>query len=73
MNLVFADTLYWIALFVPGDSWSEAATAADLSGVTLVTTESREGSGWTGNKDTGYSFMKSSLRRFQPECNRNFP
>jgi uncharacterized protein len=39
VNLVFADTLYWIALFVPGDSWSEAATATDLSGVTLVTTE----------------------------------
>ncbi len=39
MKLVFADTLYWIALFVPGDSWSEAASAVDLSGASLVTTE----------------------------------
>ncbi len=39
MNLVFADTLYWIALFVPGDSWSQIAAAVDLTGVTLVTTE----------------------------------
>lgn len=39
MRLVFADTLYWIALFVPGDSWSEAAIAVDLSTASLVTTE----------------------------------
>lgn len=39
MKLVFADTLYWIALFVPGDSWSEAAIAVDLSAASLVTTE----------------------------------
>jgi len=39
VNLVFADTLYWIALFVPGDSWSKAATAVDLAAVSLVTTE----------------------------------
>jgi len=39
VKLVFADTLYWIALFVPGDSWSEGASAVDLSGASLVTTE----------------------------------
>jgi len=39
VKLVFADTLYWIALFVPGDSWSEGAGAVDLSGTALVTTE----------------------------------
>lgn len=39
MKLVFADTLYWIALFVPGDSWSAAASAVDLRGASLVTSE----------------------------------
>jgi len=43
VNLVFADTLYWIALFVPGDSWSKAATAVDLSEIRLVTTEESVG------------------------------
>jgi predicted nucleic acid-binding protein len=36
---VFADTLYWLALFVPGDEWAEAAGVADLSDASLVTTE----------------------------------
>jgi uncharacterized protein len=36
---VFADTLYWLAIFVPGDEWAEAAGAADLADATLVTTE----------------------------------
>ena len=30
VKLVFADTLYWIALFVPGGSRSEGAIAVDL-------------------------------------------
>jgi predicted nucleic acid-binding protein len=36
---VFADTLYWIAIFLPGDPWAGAARAADLSAASLVTTE----------------------------------
>ena len=36
---VFADTLYWLALFLPGDEWAEAARMADLSDASLVTTE----------------------------------
>jgi predicted nucleic acid-binding protein len=36
---VFADTLYWLAIFLPGDAWSDAARAADVSGALLVTTE----------------------------------
>ena len=39
MRRVFADTVYWLALFVPGDEWSEAARSADLRDVSLVTTE----------------------------------
>jgi predicted nucleic acid-binding protein len=36
---VFADTLYWLALFVPGDEWAEAAATVDLADASLVTTE----------------------------------
>jgi len=36
---VFADTLFWIAIFLPGDPWAKAAKAVDLSEVSLVTTE----------------------------------
>jgi len=36
---VFADTLYWLALFVPGDAWAEAAAGAPLADAILVTTE----------------------------------
>jgi hypothetical protein len=36
---VFADTLYWLAIFVPGDEWAEAARAMDISDASLVTTE----------------------------------
>lgn len=39
MRRIFADTLYWLALFVPGDAWAEAARAADLQDTSLVTTE----------------------------------
>ena len=39
MKQVFADTLYWLAIFVPGDAWAGAAHAADCSGASLVTTE----------------------------------
>jgi predicted nucleic acid-binding protein len=39
VRLVYADTLYWIAIFLPGDPWAPAAKSADLTGVRLVTTE----------------------------------
>ena len=39
MKQVFADTLYWIAIFLPGDPWASAAMAVDLSGASLITTE----------------------------------
>ena len=39
MRRVFADTLYWLALFLPGDEWAESAHVADLSDAFLVTTE----------------------------------
>ena len=39
MRRVFADTLYWLALFVPGDEWAEAAVRVDLADTSLVTTE----------------------------------
>ena len=36
---VFADTLYWLAIFVPADAGAEAARAADVSDASLITTE----------------------------------
>ena len=39
MRRVFADTVYWLAIFVPGDAWAESAEAVDYSDVILVTTE----------------------------------
>ena len=39
MTRIFADTLYWLAIFVPGDEWAQAARAADVADATLVTTE----------------------------------
>ena len=39
MRQVFADTVYWLAIFVPGDAWAEAARAADCSDALLITTE----------------------------------
>jgi hypothetical protein len=38
---VFADTLYWLAIFVPGDEWTEASRAVDLD---LTGTSRRKGS-----------------------------
>lgn len=39
MTAVFADTLYWIAIFLPDDPWAKAAISVDLFKVRLVTTE----------------------------------
>ncbi|HEV2447120.1 MAG TPA: PIN domain-containing protein [Candidatus Sulfopaludibacter sp.] len=39
MRRIFADTLYWLALFVPSDEWAEAARGADIEHAALVTTE----------------------------------
>jgi predicted nucleic acid-binding protein len=39
VRLIFADTVYWLAIFVPGDAWARAARAADCSDALLVTTE----------------------------------
>ena len=39
MRLIFADTLYWIAIFLPDDSWASAARTVPLLGARLVTTE----------------------------------
>lgn len=39
MRRIFADTLYWLAIFVPGDEWAEVARAAAISDALLVTTE----------------------------------
>ena len=39
MRRVFVDTFRWLAIFVPGDAWSEAAHSADCSDAVLVTTE----------------------------------
>jgi hypothetical protein len=39
VKLVFADTLFWIAIFVPGNPWAKTAKGLDLSEVSLVTTE----------------------------------
>lgn len=41
MRLVFADTLYWIAVARPNDSWAAAAKSAraQVGKVTLVTTD----------------------------------
>jgi predicted nucleic acid-binding protein len=36
---VFADTLYWLAIFLPGDAWADAARSADVSEALLITTE----------------------------------
>jgi predicted nucleic acid-binding protein len=36
---VFADTLYWLAIFVPGDEWAQAAHSASISDAVLVPTE----------------------------------
>lgn len=39
MRRIFADTHYWLAVFVPGDAWADAAHAADLEDALLVTSE----------------------------------
>ena len=41
MKLVFADTLYWIAISLPNDSWRAAAVQArrDVGAAILVTTD----------------------------------
>ncbi|HVY93665.1 MAG TPA: PIN domain-containing protein [Bryobacteraceae bacterium] len=39
MRRVFADTVYWLAIFVPSDSWAESANAVDCSEAILITTE----------------------------------
>ena len=39
MKQVFVDTLYWIAIFLPGDPWASTARTVDISGASLVTTE----------------------------------
>lgn len=39
MKRLFADTLSWLALFVPGDQWADAADQADRLNASLVTTE----------------------------------
>src|SRR5437867_1637882 len=41
MKAVFADTLYWLAITNPRDSWAEAAKAArtSLGNIQLVTTD----------------------------------
>jgi predicted nucleic acid-binding protein len=36
---VFADTLYWLAVFLPGDAWANAARSADVSEALPITTE----------------------------------
>jgi len=36
---VFADTLYWLAIFLPGDAWADYAREADISAALLITTE----------------------------------
>ena len=39
MRRVFADTLYWLAIVLPGDAWADAARGVDCSDALLVTTE----------------------------------
>ena len=41
MNLIFVDTVYWVATGRPGDQWAEAArrARASLGAVRLVTTD----------------------------------
>lgn len=39
MRRIFADTLYWLAIFLPGDAWADAGRAADCSDALLITTE----------------------------------
>ena len=39
MRRVFADTVYWLAIFLPYDEWAGAARSAGLSDAVLVTTE----------------------------------
>jgi predicted nucleic acid-binding protein len=36
---IFADTVYWLAIFLPADTWAEAARSADCADAVLVTTE----------------------------------
>jgi predicted nucleic acid-binding protein len=36
---IFADTLYWIAIFLPKDPWSSTARSVDLEDARLITTE----------------------------------
>jgi uncharacterized protein len=39
LRRIFADTLYWIAIFLPNDAWSNTAKSVDLNDTRLVTTE----------------------------------
>jgi uncharacterized protein len=53
VTAVFADTLYWIAIFLPDDPWATAAISVDLSEVRLVTTEEVIGEFLTGVSSYG--------------------
>jgi predicted nucleic acid-binding protein len=39
LRLIFADTLYWIAIFLPNDPWSDTAKSVEIANTRLVTSE----------------------------------
>jgi len=39
LRRIFVDTVYWLAIFLPGDAWAENARSVDCSDALLVTTE----------------------------------
>jgi len=54
LRIVFADTLYWIAIFLPNDPWADTAKDVDLRGARLVTTEEVLSEFRTGVAGFGY-------------------
>lgn len=39
MKRLFADTFFWLALFLPNDPWASTVRSLDLAGARLITTE----------------------------------
>ena len=62
MRQAFADTDFWIAVFVPGDEWAEAARDADRTDASLVTTEEVLGEFLTAVCDHGDHLRRLACR-----------
>ncbi len=67
MKTVFADTLYWIAIAMPGDQWSGPAKAAKqgLGEAVIVTTDEVLAEFLNALSPRGQSLRKAAVRMVQ--------